>query len=86
MPIALPSCYVCQSLHVRRHERLWFWAMGDLDEDFSASTARFQAFVLADQEQAPAWKMRASGLRIAALAGIVVVVAAVAAIIALGFV
>jgi hypothetical protein len=61
--------------------------MGDLDEDFSADTGRFRAFVLADQEQQPpAWKMRASGIRIGLLAGIVVVVAVVVAVIALGFV
>jgi hypothetical protein len=60
--------------------------MGDLDEDFSADTGRFQAFVhLADDEQPAAWKMRASGTRIGLLAGIVVAVAAVAAVIALGF-
>jgi hypothetical protein len=60
--------------------------MGDLDEDFSADTGRFRAFVLADQEQPPAWKMRASGIRIGLLAGSVVAVAVVVAVIALGFV
>ena len=63
------------------------WAMADLDEDFSADTGRFQAFVRqADDEQPAAWKMRASGARIGLLAIIVIAVAVVAAIIALGFV
>jgi hypothetical protein len=61
--------------------------MADLNEDFSADTMRFQAFVQRqDDEQPPAWRMRASGARIGLLAGIVVAVAIVAAVIALGFV
>jgi hypothetical protein len=58
--------------------------VADPDEDFGASTARFQAFVQQqDGDQPPAWKMRASGARIALLVGIVVGVAAVAALIGL---
>ena len=61
--------------------------MADVNDDFSADTARFQAFVQRqDDEQPAAWQMRASGPRIGLLAGIVVAVAVVAAIIAFGFV
>jgi hypothetical protein len=60
--------------------------MADVNDDFSADTGRFQAFVQRqDDEQPAAWQMRASGARIGLLAGIVVVVAVVAAVIALGF-
>jgi hypothetical protein len=60
--------------------------MADVNDDFSADTGRFQAFVQQqDDEQPAAWQMRASGVRIGLLAGIVVAVAVVAAVIALGF-
>ena len=58
--------------------------MAELEEDFSANTARFQAFVQQTEDEAPsAWKMRAPASRIVLLAGVVVVVAVVAAIIGL---
>jgi hypothetical protein len=61
-------------------------AMAELHEDSSADTSRFQAFVQrTDEAPPPAWKMGASGVKIGLLAGIVVVVAAVAALIAWGF-
>jgi uncharacterized membrane protein len=60
--------------------------MADVNDDFSADTGRFQAFVQRqDDEQPAAWQMRTSWVRIVLLAGIVVVVAVVAAVIALGF-
>jgi hypothetical protein len=60
--------------------------MADVNDDFSADTGRFQAFVQQqDDEQPAAWQMRASRVRIGLLAGIVVAVAVVAAVIALGF-
>ncbi|HTU76220.1 MAG TPA: hypothetical protein VMG38_22100 [Trebonia sp.] len=58
--------------------------MAELDEDRSADTARFQAFVQhRDDEQPTAWEMRAPAKRIGLLAGIVIAVAVVAALIAL---
>jgi hypothetical protein len=58
--------------------------MAELDEDRSADTARFQAFVQhRDDEPPPAWQMRAPASKIGLLAGIIVVVAIVVALIAL---
>jgi hypothetical protein len=58
--------------------------MAELDEDRSADTARFQAFVQhRDDEPPPAWEMRAPAKRIGLLAGIVIAVAVIAALIAL---
>lgn len=53
--------------------------MADLEEDLSADTARFAAFVQRQDEQPP-WRMRAPGSRIALLAAIVVAVAVVVAL------
>jgi hypothetical protein len=54
------------------------------EEDRSADTARFQAFVQhRDDEPPPAWEMRAPAKKIGLLAGIVIAVAIVAALIAL---
>jgi hypothetical protein len=61
--------------------------MAELDEDFSADTGRFQAFVQQRDDEPPAaWHMRASASKIGLLAGIVVAVAIVAALIALALV
>jgi hypothetical protein len=50
--------------------------MSEVDDDLSASTARFKAFAAAKDEDLPApWRMRAPGTKIALLAGAVVVVA-----------
>jgi hypothetical protein len=58
--------------------------MAELEEDFSADTSRFQAFVQhRDDEPPPAWQMRAPAKKIGLLAAVVVVVAIVAALIAL---
>jgi hypothetical protein len=58
--------------------------MAELEEDLSADTSRFQAFVQhRDDEQPPAWQMRASASKIGLLAGIVIAVAVLAALIAL---
>jgi hypothetical protein len=56
--------------------------MSEVDDDLSANTARFQAFAQRQEEELPPWKMRAPGSKIALLAGIVIVVAALAAIVA----
>ena len=54
------------------------------EEDRSADTARFQAFVQhRDDEPPPAWQMRAPASKIGLLAGIIIVVAIVVALIAL---
>ncbi len=58
--------------------------MSDVDDDLSASTARFRAFAQRTDEDLPApWKMRANGSKIGLLAAIVVVVAVIAAIVGL---
>jgi flagellar biosynthesis/type III secretory pathway M-ring protein FliF/YscJ len=57
--------------------------MPEVDDDTSASTARFRAFAERTDEELPApWKMRAPKTKIALLAAIVVVVAVVVAILA----
>jgi len=57
--------------------------MSDVDNDFGADTARFQAFAQRQDEDLPApWHMRVSGSKIGLLAGIVIAVAIVAAILA----
>jgi len=59
--------------------------MPETDSDASADTARFQAFAAGKYEDLPsAWRMRAPGNKIWALAGIVLVAAVLA--ILLGFV
>jgi hypothetical protein len=61
--------------------------MGEPDKDFGAETARFQAFVQErDDEIPPAWRMGVPASRIGLLAGVVVAVAIVAALIALAIV
>jgi len=56
--------------------------MSEVEDDLSANTARFQAFAQGQDEELPApWRMRAPGSKIALLVGIVVVVAALAAIV-----
>jgi len=56
--------------------------MAELEEDMSADTARFQAFVhRTEDEPPPPWQMRAPASRIGLLAGIVIAVAIVAALI-----
>jgi hypothetical protein len=57
--------------------------MSDVDNDFGADTARFQAFAQRQDEELPApWHMRVPGSKIGLLAVIVIVVAVVAAILA----
>ncbi|HEX4830776.1 MAG TPA: hypothetical protein VH478_06770 [Trebonia sp.] len=57
--------------------------MAELEEDYGAETARFQAFVQQRDDAPPsAWNMRASGGRIGLLALVVVVVAVVVALMA----
>jgi len=59
-------------------------AMGEPNQDFGADTARFQAFVQErDDELPPAWKMGVPASRIGLLAGIVVALAILVAVIAL---
>ncbi len=65
------------------HDPLSSGAMAELEKDYGADTARFQAFVQQRDDEPPsAWNMRASGVRIGLLALVVVVVAAVLALIA----
>jgi hypothetical protein len=54
--------------------------MPETDSDVSASTARFQAFQNRSDELPPSWQMKASGQKIGILAGIVLVVAVLAAL------
>ncbi len=55
--------------------------MADFDDDLSASTARFQAFAAAKDEDLPApWKMRAPRSKIGIMAVVVVIVAVIAAV------
>jgi hypothetical protein len=54
--------------------------MPETDSDTGAETARFQAFKDRSEELPPAWEMKAPGSRIGLLAGIVVGVAILAAI------
>jgi hypothetical protein len=54
--------------------------MPETDSDVSASTARFQAFQDHSDELPPSWQMKASGQKISILAGIVLVVAVLAAL------
>jgi hypothetical protein len=57
--------------------------MSEIDDDLSASTARFQAFAESKEEDLPApWRMRAPATRIALLAGVVVAVALIVALLA----
>ena len=56
--------------------------MPEVDDDLSANTARFQAFAQREEELPAPWRMRAPGSKIALLVGIVIVVAALAAIVA----
>ena len=55
-------------------------AMPETDSDIGVETARFQAFKDRSEELPPAWEMKAPGSRIGLLAGIVVGVAILAAI------
>lgn len=53
--------------------------MADVDDDLSASTARFRAFTDGAEEDLPApWKMRASKSKISLLVAVVIVVAVLA--------
>ena len=54
--------------------------MPETNAGASADTDRFQAFKERSDDLPPAWQMKAPGSRIGLLAGIVVVVAAFAAI------
>ena len=57
--------------------------MSDVDNDLSANTARFRAFAQGQDEDLPApWHMRVPGSKIGLLAGIVIAVAVLAAIVA----
>jgi hypothetical protein len=61
--------------------------MGEPDQDLGADTARFAAFVHErDDEIPPAWRMGVPASRIGLLAGIVIAVAILAALIALAIV
>ncbi|HEX7163053.1 MAG TPA: hypothetical protein VF223_17690 [Trebonia sp.] len=55
--------------------------MPETDGDIGAETARFQAFKDRNDDLPPAWEMKAPGSKIGMLAGIVIVVAILAAII-----
>jgi hypothetical protein len=56
--------------------------MPETESDFGAETARFQAFRDRNNDDLPpAWEMKAPGSRIGMLAGIVLIVAILAAII-----
>ncbi len=58
--------------------------MAEIERDLSADTSRFQAFVKNRDEEPPsAWQMRASASKVGLLAGIVIAVAIVVALIAL---
>jgi hypothetical protein len=75
--------YYHQSPHVRGHEPLLSGAMADLEEDFGADTSRFQAFVHRTDDPPPkAWTMSAPASKIGLLAGIIVALVIVVAIIA----
>ncbi len=54
--------------------------MPETDSDVSASTARFQAFQNRSDDLPPSWQMKASSSKIGLLAGIVLVVAVLAAL------
>jgi hypothetical protein len=55
--------------------------MAEIDDDLSANTARFRAFVQSQDEDLPApWQMRASRSKIWLLLGIVLAVAVIAAV------
>ena len=54
--------------------------MPETNTDASADTARFQAFKDRGDDLPPAWEMKAKGSKIGLLAGIVVVVAVLAAV------
>jgi hypothetical protein len=54
--------------------------MPETDSDVSASTARFQAFKERGDDLPPSWQMKAPGAKIGILAGVVVVVAVLAAL------
>jgi len=57
--------------------------MSEVDDDLSASTARFRAFAQGADDDLPApWKMRVPGTKVGLLAAIVVVVAVLVAIVA----
>jgi hypothetical protein len=56
--------------------------MPELDDDMSANTAQFRAFVQHQNDDLPApWRMRAPGAKIGLLVAIVVVVAVLVAIV-----
>lgn len=54
--------------------------MPETDSDIGAETARFRAFKDRGDDLPPAWKMKADRSKIGMLAGIVIVVAILAAI------
>jgi hypothetical protein len=56
--------------------------MSDVDNDLSADTAKFQAFAQRQDDLPAPWHMRVPGSKIGLLAGIVVAVAVLAAIVA----
>jgi hypothetical protein len=57
--------------------------MPEVDDDLSASTARFRAFANSNEEDLPApWRMRVPASKIALLAGGVVAVAVIVALLA----
>jgi hypothetical protein len=56
--------------------------MPEVDDDMSANTARFRAFVQRQDDELPApWRMRAPGSKIGLLVAIVIAVAVLAAIV-----
>lgn len=57
--------------------------MPETHSDFGAETARFQAFKDRADDLPPAWEMKTSGANIGKLAGIVIAVAIVAALLGL---
>jgi hypothetical protein len=56
--------------------------MSDVDNDLSADTARFQAFAQRQDDLPAPWHMRVPGSKVGLLAGIVIAVAVLAAIVA----
>lgn len=51
--------------------------MPEVDDDLSASTARFKAFAASKDDDPAPWRMRAPATKIALLAGAVLVVAVI---------
>jgi hypothetical protein len=55
--------------------------MPEVDDDMSANTARFRAFVQRQDDLPEPWRMRAPGSKVGLLAAIVIAVAVLVAIV-----